>query len=41
MQAPAVPDEDVRDGFDRGGWAAPYNDAVMAQRMGEVKEDLT
>jgi dihydrofolate reductase len=35
MQAPGVPDEDVRDGFDRGGWAAPYNDAVMAQRMGE------
>jgi dihydrofolate reductase len=35
MQAPGRPDEDVRDGFDRGGWAAPYNDAVMAQRMGQ------
>ncbi|HEY1994076.1 MAG TPA: dihydrofolate reductase family protein [Edaphobacter sp.] len=24
MQAPARPDEDTRDGFTRGGWAAPY-----------------
>lgn len=35
MQAPGRPDEDARDGFDRGGWATPYNDAMMAQRMGE------
>jgi dihydrofolate reductase len=35
MQAPGKPDEDVRDGFDRGGWATPYNDPVMAQKMGE------
>jgi dihydrofolate reductase len=35
MQAPGRPDEDVRGGFDRGGWAAPYNDSVMAQKMGE------
>jgi dihydrofolate reductase len=34
MQAPARPDEDRRDGFTRGGWALPYNDEVMAQRMG-------
>jgi dihydrofolate reductase len=29
MQAPARPDEDTRDGFAHGGWAAPY-DAMMA-----------
>ena len=34
IQAPGRPDEDTRDGFDRGGWAVPYNDDVMAQRMG-------
>jgi dihydrofolate reductase len=31
MQAPGRPDEDRRGGFDRGGWAQPYNDPVMAQ----------
>lgn len=35
MQAPARPDEDTRGGFTHGGWAIPYNDAVMAQIMGE------
>lgn len=35
MQAPGMPDEDVRDGFDQGGWATPYNDAAMAKKMGE------
>jgi dihydrofolate reductase len=35
VQAPGRPDEDTRDGFDRGGWAVQYNDDVMAQRMGE------
>ena len=34
MQAPARPDEDTRDGFAHGGWAIPYNDAVMAEQMG-------
>jgi dihydrofolate reductase len=29
MQAPARPDEDLRCGFEHGGWAAPY--AAMAQ----------
>ena len=24
MQGPAQPDEDTRDGFKHGGWAAPY-----------------
>jgi dihydrofolate reductase len=35
MQAPGRPDEDTRDGFDRGGWGSPYNDAVMGAKMGE------
>lgn len=35
MQAPGRPDEDVRGGFDRGGWAVRYNDATMAQKMGQ------
>lgn len=35
MQAPARPDEDRRGGFTRGGWALPYNDAVMGQRMAQ------
>lgn len=35
MQAPARPDEDTRDGFQRGGWAVPYFDAVMGRAMGK------
>jgi dihydrofolate reductase len=35
MQAPGRPDEDVRGGFDRGGWAIPDNDPVMGRIMGE------
>jgi dihydrofolate reductase len=35
MQAPGRPDEDVRGGFDRGGWALSYNDPVMGRVMGE------
>jgi dihydrofolate reductase len=35
MQAPGRADEDTRDGFRHGGWAAPYADPVMAQTMGE------
>ena len=34
MQAPGRPDEDRRGGFEQGGWAIPYHDAVMAQEMG-------
>jgi len=36
MQAPARPDEDVRGGFQHGGWAAPYSDASMAAAAGEL-----
>jgi dihydrofolate reductase len=35
MQAPGRPDEDTRGGFQRGGWALPYNDPVMGRVMGE------
>lgn len=35
MQAPGRPDEDRRGGFDHGGWALPYNDAVMGKVMAE------
>jgi len=33
MQAPARPDEDVRGGFTRGGWAMPYDDEVKSAEM--------
>src|SRR4051812_34091379 len=33
MQAPGRPDEDTRGAFRHGGWAAPYNDAVMTKEM--------
>ena len=36
MQAPARPDEDVRGGFQHGGWAVPYSDASMAAAAGEL-----
>jgi dihydrofolate reductase len=35
MQAPGRPDEDVRGGFDHGGWAIPGNDPVMGRVMAE------
>ena len=35
IQAPARPDEDVRGGFERGGWAVPYADEVMGRMAGE------
>ena len=35
MQAPGRPDEDRRGGFDRGGWAQPYNDPVMGRVAAE------
>lgn len=33
-QAPARPDEDVRGGFQHGGWANAHQDAVMGKAMG-------
>jgi dihydrofolate reductase len=35
MQAPGRPDEDTRDGFERGGWGQPYFDEVMGQKAAE------
>ena len=35
MQGPGRPDEDTRDGFERGGWGIPYSDAVAGTKMGE------
>ena len=35
MQAPGRPDEDVRGGFEHGGWAIPYSDETMANEMGK------
>lgn len=34
MQAPGRADEDVRGGFEHGGWALPYDDEVKAEAMG-------
>jgi dihydrofolate reductase len=35
MQAPGRPDEDTRDGFSHGGWAAEYSDELAGAKMGE------
>jgi dihydrofolate reductase len=35
MQAPGRPDEDRRGGFEHGGWAQPYMDAVMGEVAGK------
>lgn len=33
MQAPGGPDEDTSDGFEYGGWSAPYDDEVSGKLM--------
>jgi dihydrofolate reductase len=35
MQAPGRPDEDLREGFEHGGWAITYADPVMGRVAGE------
>jgi dihydrofolate reductase len=35
MQAPGRADEDCRDGFEHGGWAAPYNDEDQMKIVGQ------
>jgi dihydrofolate reductase len=35
MQSPSGPEEDARDGFAHGGWAAPNVDDVLIGKMGE------
>ena len=35
MQSPGRPDEDPRDGFERGGWAVARGDEAMVAKMGE------
>lgn len=35
MQAPGRPDEDLREGFEHGGWATSYGDEVLGRVMGE------
>jgi dihydrofolate reductase len=35
MQGPGRPDEDRRDGFERGGWAVARGDDAMGAKMGE------
>jgi dihydrofolate reductase len=35
MQGPGRPDEDTRDGFDRGGWGIPYGDEAIVAKMGQ------
>lgn len=35
MQGPGRPDEDIRGGFEYGGWAVPRNDKAMVAKMSE------
>ena len=36
MQSPGAPDEDTRGGFTHGGWGRPFQDSVIAKKMGEM-----
>lgn len=35
IQAPGRPDEDLREGFQHGGWASPYADPAQGKAVGE------
>ena len=39
MQAPGGPDEDRRNGFEYGGWIAPYNDATISSEISKQFEE--
>jgi dihydrofolate reductase len=39
-QGPGSPDEDTRNGFDRGGWQAPFGDAETGQFITSVYEGM-
>jgi dihydrofolate reductase len=39
MQGPGRPDEDTRNGFVDGGWAAAYSDSMIGTKMGERMGD--
>ena len=39
-QGPGGPDEDRRDGFDRGGWQAPFGDEETGQFITAVYEGM-
>ncbi|MEM9625362.1 MAG: dihydrofolate reductase family protein [Pseudomonadota bacterium] len=39
MQAPSMPDEDRSNGFQSGGWAAPYWEEVMTQVQQEAMSE--
>ena len=40
MQAPGRPDEDLRGGFEHGGWARPRSDASMGSAAGESMANI-
>ncbi len=37
LQAPGKPEEDPALGFEHGGWANPYGDAVMGEELGKSR----
>ena len=39
-QGPGAPDEDRRNGFDRGGWVAPYGDEESGQFVTQLYEGM-